>query len=98
MATTYGRCNQCGVINWDSPTALREFGYGCRKCASNQTRYSGKLSLFERIYLLRRYWWETNMKNQSLCDGDPDPNWYWNPKNLLAVFKEFRRETTQASS
>lgn len=35
------------------------------------------------------YWWEMNMLNQSLCDGDPEPYWYWNPKNLLIFWKEF---------
>lgn len=69
--------------------AIRHFGYGCRSCGANETRCPIRLSFLERIYLLRMYWWEVNMLNQSLCDGDPEPYWYWNPKNLLIFWKEF---------
>ena len=95
MTPTYMRCNRCNAINWRSQAALREFGYGCRRCGANETRRPIRLSLFERIYLLRWYWWEMNKLNQELCDGDPEPHWYFNPKNLLTFLKEFRSGTAQ---
>ena len=97
MVSTYGRCNNCATIKWDSPAALREFGYGCRKCGSNETTYQGPLSIFERIYLLRWYWWEMNRLNRSLCDGEPEPYWYLKLSNVRAFLKEFWRGTTQES-
>ena len=72
---------------------MREFGYGCRSCGANETRRPVKLSLIERLYLLRWYWWEMNMLNHESCDGDPEPHWYRNPKNLRTFMEAFRRGT-----
>ncbi len=93
MTLTYMRCNRCNAINWRSSAALRHFGYGCRKCGANETRRPIRLSLIEKIYLLRWFWWEMNMKNRELCDGEPDPHWYCKPKNLLTFMEAFRRGT-----
>lgn len=93
MDKTYARCNKCHTINWRSSAAIRELGYGCRRCGANETRCPIRLSLFEKIYLLRMYWWEMNKLNQEFCDGDPDPYWYFKRKNLLTFLEAFRRGT-----
>lgn len=80
----FGRCNKCMALNWDSPIYMRTYGLtGCRKCGANETRWQGKISLFERLYLLRWYLWEAHMFNRKFEEGDPDPNWWMNPMNVL---------------
>lgn len=80
----FGRCNKCMTLNWDSPIYMRTHGLtGCRKCGANETRWPGKISLFERLYLLRWYLWETQMFNREFEEGDPDPNWWVNPMNVF---------------
>ncbi len=95
---SYARCNKCATVNWRSPNALREFGYGCRKCGANETRFTVSLSILERLYLLRWFWWEMNVVNKDASEGDPEPRWYVNPKNLLTFWKVYRLGTAKESS
>lgn len=87
--STFGRCNKCMTLNWDSPMYMRTYGInGCRKCGSNETRWNGKVNLFERLYLLCWYIWETCMRNRESEEGDPDPDWWKNPMNVLRVIRQ----------
>ena len=86
MSSEFGRCNKCMAINWDSVLYMRTHGItGCRRCGSNETRWNGKVSLPERLYLLFWFIWETHMLNRESEDGEPDPNWWMNPMNVLRV-------------
>lgn len=83
MNDTFGRCNKCGKVYWDSPLYMKKHGIkGCPRCGANETRWAGRAYL-ARPYLLYMYFWETNAMNQKGQPGDPDPLWWISPIAVL---------------
>lgn len=69
----FGRCKECGLLRWITPTYMTRYGIECPRCGSQLVQHA-RVRFFERFKLLYWYLWEHAQTEHS--------RWWLNPVDV----------------